>query len=165
MMRVILLVLLAVLLSGCFPVVRPAVTVDLRFGVELNRVITRFEPDRGRAASYRVGESVSFIISLTRSGHVTLVGIDSDGVAREFDRMFLGAGTHLLSGPPGFRYELRPPRGIQRVRAIFTDTPHPVGFAFRGRYSTDGWDRQTSIYIQLSGSRVRDVAETFFYIH
>lgn len=164
-MRMMLpLVLLAVLLSGCYPMLRPGVTVDLRFGFELNRIITRFEPDRGPAASYRVGDSVSFIISLARSGYVTLVGIDSDGMAYEFDRVFLSAGTHLLSGPPGFRYELCPPLGIQRVRAIYTDKPPPLGVVFRGRYTTDSWDRQTSIYIQLSGSRARDVAETFFYI-
>jgi hypothetical protein len=164
MRKIIPLILLAVLLSGCFPVVRPGVTVGLRFGIELNPIITRFEPDRGRAASYRVGESVSFVVSLTRPGYVTLVGIDPDGVTYEFDRVFLNAGTHLLSGPPGYRYELRPPLGIQRVRAIYTDTPHPLGFIFRGTYSSEGWDQQTSLYIQRSGSRVRDVAETFFYI-
>jgi hypothetical protein len=160
----LLLAMLALLLSSCFPVVRPGVTVGLRFGFELNPIITRFEPDRGRAASYRVGESVSFVVSLTRPGYLTLVGIDPDGVSYEFDRVFLNPGTHLLSGPPGFRYEVRPPLGIQRVRAIYTDTPHPSGFVIRGKYTAEGWDQQISIYIQRSGSRVRDVAETFFYI-
>lgn len=164
MRKMVLLALVALFLASCFPVVRPSVTVGLRFGFELNPIITRFEPDRGRAASYRVGDSVRFVVSLTRAGYVTLVGIDPDGVTYEFDRVFLNPGTHLLSGPPGFRYELRPPLGIQRVRAIYTDTPHPSGFVFRGTYSSEGWDQQTSIYIQRSGSRVRDVAETFFYI-
>jgi hypothetical protein len=164
MRKMVLLALVALFLASCFPVMRPGVTVGLRFGFELNPIITRFEPDRGRAASYRVGDSVRFVVSLTRPGYVTLVGIDPDGVTYEFDRVFLNPGTHLLSGPPGFRYELRPPLGIQRVRAIYTDTPHPVGFVFRGTYSSEGWDQQTSIYIQRSGSRVRDVAETFFYI-
>ncbi|WP_337870666.1 DUF4384 domain-containing protein [Meiothermus sp.] len=164
MRKMVLLALVALFLASCFPVVRPGVTVGLRFGFELNPIITRFEPDRGRAASYRVGDSVRFVVSLTRPGYVTLVGIDPDGVTYEFDRVFLNPGTHLLSGPPGFRYELRPPLGIQRVRAIYTDTPHPSGFVFRGTYSSAGWDQQTSIYIERSGSRVRDVAETFFYI-
>lgn len=157
------LVLLVVLISACFPT-RSSLTVGLRFGVELNPVIVRFEPDRGVAASYRVGDSVSFIISLARPGYVILVGIDPDGVAYEFDRVVLNPGTHRLSGPPGFRYEVRPPLGLQRVRAIYTDTPHPSGFVFRGTYSLALWDQQTSIYIQRSGSRVRDVAETYFYI-
>jgi len=164
-MRILPLILLAVLLSSCFPVVRPEVAVGLRFGFELNPIITRFEPDRGQGASYRVGERVNFVVSLTRPGYVALFGIDPNGVTYEFDRVFLNPGTHLLSGPPGFRYEIRPPLGIQRVRAIYTDTPHPSGFVFRGTYSQEGWEQQTSIYIQLSGSRVRDVAETFFYIH
>ncbi|MCS7068387.1 MAG: DUF4384 domain-containing protein [Meiothermus sp.] len=163
MQKILPLALLAALLSGCFPV-RPTVTVGLRFGFELNPILTRFEPDRGRGAGYLVGESVRFIVSLTRAGYVTLVGIDPDGLTYEFDRVFLNPGTHLLSGPPGFRYELRPPLGLQRVRAIYTDTPHPSGFVFRGTYSAEGWDQQTSIYIQRSGSRVRDVAETYFFI-
>ncbi len=164
MRKILPLALLAVLLSSCFPVGRTGVTVGLRFGFDLSPIITRFEPDRGRGSSYLVGESVRFVVSLTRAGYVTLVGIDPDGVTYEFDRVFLNPGTHLLSGPPGFRYELRPPLGIQRVRAIYTDTPHPSGFVFRGTYTSEGWDQQTSIYIQRSGSRVRDVAETFFYI-
>jgi len=158
------LALLAVLLSGCFPS-RSSFTVSLRFGLELSPVITRFEPDRGQGASYRVGESVSFLIALTRPGYVVLVGIDPDGVTYEFDRVYLNPGTHRLSGPPGFRYEVRPPLGLQRVRAIFTDTPHPSGFVFRGRYSLELWDQQTSLYILRSDSRVRDVGETYFFIY
>lgn len=159
-----LLALMALLFSGCFPA-QTNLTVGLRFGIQLSPVITRFEPDRGQAASYRVGDSVSFIITLTRPGYVVLVGIDPDGVTYEFDRVHLSSGTHRLSGPPGFRYEVRPPLGLQRVRAIYTDTPHPSSFVFRGRYSLEIWDQQTSIYIQRSGSRVRDVAETYFYIY
>jgi hypothetical protein len=157
------LALLAVLLSSCFPS-RSSLTVGLRFGFELSPIITRFEPDRGRGASYRVGESVSFIISLTRAGYVALVGLDPDGTAYEFDRVFLNPGTHVLSGPPGFRYELRPPLGMQRVRAIYTDTPYPSGFVIRGTYGLERWDQQISIYLERSGSRVRDVAETYLYI-
>jgi len=159
----LLLALLASLLASCFPS-QSSLTVGLRVGVEFSPVITRFEPDRGQGASYRVGESVSFIISLTWAGYVALVGIDPDGLAYEFDRVFLNPGTHVLSGPPGFRYELRPPLGLQRVRAIYTDTPHPSGFFIRGTYSLERWDQQTAIYIERSGSRVRSLAETFFYI-
>ncbi|MCS7059364.1 MAG: DUF4384 domain-containing protein [Meiothermus sp.] len=160
-MRTIALVLLLGLLTACVP---RSVTVGLRFGVELSPIITRFEPDRGEGGSYWVGESVRFLISLSRAGYVTLAALDADGVAYEFDRVFLSAGTHLLSGPPGYRYELRPPLGLQRVRAIYTDTPHPPSLVLRGRYTAQGWDRQTVLYIEQSGSRVRDVAETFFYI-
>ncbi len=162
--HLLFLALLAGLLAGCVPGTRSSLSVGLRFGLELSPIITRFEPDRGAGASYRVGESVRFVVSLTRPGYLTLVGLDPDGVAYEFDRLYLNPGTHLLSGPPGYRYELRPPLGLQRVRAIYTDTPYPTGLVFRGTHTLQGWDQQTSIYIQQSGSRMRDVAETFFYI-
>ncbi|RDI95375.1 DUF4384 domain-containing protein [Meiothermus sp. QL-1] len=159
-MRKVLLVVLG-LLAGCAP---SSVTVGLGLRLELSPVITRFEPDRGPGSSYRVGESVRFWLSLTRPGYITLAAIDPDGVAYEFDRLFLNPGTHLLSGPPGYRYELRPPLGLQRVRAIYTDTPHPPGLVLRGRYTASGWEQQTYLYIERSGSRVRDIAETYFYI-
>ena len=92
-MRAIVLLLFLGLLTACVP---RSVTVGLRFGFELSPVITRFEPDRGEGASYQVGESVRFLISLSRTGYITLAALDADGVAYEFDRVFLGAGTCLL---------------------------------------------------------------------
>lgn len=164
MRKVLVLSLLLVLLSACFP---SKVGVGVSFGFDLTPTIVRLEPDRGTGSTYRLGEFVRFVVSLNRPGYVALVAIDSDGAAYEFSRYYLEAGTHLLAGPqgrPDLGFQLRPPGGIQRVRAIYTDTQYPASVRFEGVYRGGAWDRQTSLYIQSSGARVRDVAETYFYI-
>lgn len=167
-LRLLLLSLLALALSSCTVYLRSGdltISFKTRFGVELSPVITRFDPDRGTGGVYRVGESISFIISLTQPGYITLVGIDPDGRTYEFDRMFLREGTHVLSGPPGQRYLLTPPVGTERVRAVYTNTPPSTTVGFNAVYKDDGWDRQIALFFEQSRSQIRDVAETYFYIY
>jgi len=164
MRKVFALSVLALLLSSCTLYLKPGdVSFRLRFGVELTPTIVRLEPDRGTGSTYFVGETIRFIVSTDRSGYVTLVSIDPDGSSDVLTTRFLDAGTYVfpLTGE-GVQYTLAPPRGLQRVRAIFTDRPSSV--SFRGTYTDDGWDRQTTFYIQRSSSRIQDVAETYFYI-
>jgi hypothetical protein len=164
------LALLAGMLSACTIYVRPgdfSVSYKGRYGVELNTVITRFEPDRGRASTYRLGEFVRFTIGLSQPGYITLVGIDSDGVSYEFSRYSLGAGTHVLAGPqgqPGLGFQLAPPAGIQRVRAIYTNLTGSASVRFTGTYRDDAWDSHTALYFERTGAQARDVEETYFYI-
>lgn len=167
MKRLFPLLFLAGLLSSCTLTMRPQVGVNLAFGVDLTPTIVRLEPDRGQGATYFVNEYVRFNLSLNRPGYVTLVAIDPDGDAYEFSRYYLQAGYHVLSGPQGrsdLGFQLKPPRGVQRVRAIFTDAQYPSGVRFEGRFRDNGWDRQTTLYFQSSGARIRDVAETYFQI-
>lgn len=167
MRRLLALLALAGLMSGCVATVSPSVAVGLRFGFDLTPTIVRLEPDRGRGSSYFVNEFVKFYVTVNRPGYVALVAIDPTGQTYEFSRYYLQAGSYTLAGPqgnPGFGFQLRPPRGIERVRAIYTDSPYPSGFAFSGVYTYDTWDRQTSIYLRQTGARIRDVAETYFYI-
>lgn len=139
-------ILLAGLLSACTVNFTPA--------------ILRFEPDRGAGATYYVGEEVRFFLTLADPGWISLVAIDPDGRTYEFDRFYLGRGTHVL--PPGaYRYTVTPPRGLQRVRAIYTDT-HPGSLRLEGVY-TD-WDARLRVYLETSGARRYQVAETYFYI-
>lgn len=159
-MRKILLLGFVLLLSACFPS-----KVAISFGFDLTPTIVRLEPDRGTGSTYGFGEDVRFFLSVNRPGYIALVGIDSDGEAYEFDRVYLEAGTYLMPLPGSqYTYRLRPPGGLQRVRAIYTDTRQPTTVRFESRYSSDGWNRQTTLYIRSSGARVRDVAETYFYI-
>lgn len=162
MRKVLALSFLLVLFSACVPS-----RIGVSFGFDLTPTIVRLEPDRGTGSSYFIGEYVRFVVSLNRPGYVVLVAIDPDGRAYEFSRYYLQAGTHVLAGPqgrPDLGFQLRPPGGLQRVRAIFTDTQYPPGVRFEGMYRGDTWDRQTSVYIRTSGARIRDVAETYFYI-
>lgn len=168
--RIFVLVVLAGMLSACTIYVRPgdfSVSFRGRYGVDLSTVITRFEPDRGRASTYRLGEFVRFNITLSQPGYVTLVGIDSDGVSYEFSRYSLSAGFHVLAGPqgqPGLGFQLAPPAGLQRVRAIYTSSTGSATVRFTGTYRDDAWDRQTALYFERTGAPVRDVEETYFYI-
>ncbi|GEM87466.1 DUF4384 domain-containing protein [Meiothermus granaticius] len=167
MRKLMLFLGLAGLLSACTVTTQGGARVNLRFGVDLTPTIIRLEPDRGPGSTYFVGEFVKFYLSLDRPGYVALVAIDPNGQTYEFSRYYLQAGSHLLSGPqgnPNFGFQLRPPRGLERVRAIYTDSPYPPGFTFSGVYTYETWDRQTSIYLRQTGARIRDVAETYFYI-
>lgn len=150
-------ILLAGLLSAC-TVTLEGVTVSYR--LDFTPAILRFEPDRGAGATYYVGEEVRFFLTLADPGWISLVTIDPDGRTYEFDRFYLGRGTHVL--PPGaYRYTVTPPRGLQRVRAIYTDT-HPGSLRLEGVY-TD-WDARLRVYLETSGARRYQVAETYFYI-
>ncbi|MER3480873.1 MAG: hypothetical protein C4327_10440 [Meiothermus sp.] len=160
------LILLALPLSACTIGIRPGtVSVGVGFGVELSPVITQFRPDRGEGSYYRVGESVRFVITLNRPGYITLVGVDPDGRAYEFDRFYLNPGTYTLPlASRQVQYTLTYPLGLQQVRAIYTNTPTPGSVRFEGRIYSDGLNSRTSSYLQLSGAQVRDVSDTYFYI-
>lgn len=150
-------ILLAGLLSAC-TLTLEGLTVSYR--LDFTPAILRFEPDRGAGATYYVGEEVGFFLTLADPGWISLVAIDPDGRTYEFDRFYLGRGTHVL--PPGaYRYTVTPPRGLQRVRAIYTDT-HPGSLRLEGVY-TD-WDARLRVYLETSGARRYQVAETYFYI-
>jgi len=158
-MRVFLLPL-AAFLSACTLTLYPeglSVTYRVDFGGE----ILRFEPDRGRGATYFVGEEGRFFLTLDRPGWVSLVVQDPDGYTYELDRFHLSRGTHVL--PPGpYRYTLTPPRGLHRVRAVYTQSPPSSRVRLEGRY-TD-WDARLRLYVEASGARAYDVAETYFYV-
>jgi len=167
MPRLLVLLVMAGLLSACTITARPNVVISARFGYELTPTIVRLEPDRGQGSNYFVGEYVRFYLTLNRPGYVALVAIDPSGETYEFSHYYLQAGSYTLAGPqgnPNFGFQLRPPRGLERVRAIYTDSPYPAGFVFGGIYTYETWDRQTSIYLRDSRSRIRDVSETYFYI-
>ncbi len=154
-----LLVLLAGLLSAC------TITLEgltLTYRLDLSPAILRFEPDRGAGATYFVGEEIRFLLTLDRPGWVSLVVIDPDGRTYELDRLYLERGTHLL--PRGaYRYRLIPPRGLHRVRAVYTEAPPSPRVRIEGVY-TD-WDARLRVYLEASGARGYGVAETHFYLY
>lgn len=151
-------ILLLGLLAACAPTLEiSGVGLDYRLGY--GGAILDFAPDRGPGGWYYLGEEVNFDLTLARPGWVTLVVVDPDGRVYELDRFYLPAGRHLL--PPGpYRYTLVPPRGLHRVRAVFTDTRPSA--RLEGVY-TD-WDGRLRLYLEASQARWYDVRETYFYL-
>ncbi|MGQ9693031.1 MAG: DUF4384 domain-containing protein [Thermaceae bacterium] len=150
-----------VLLAGCTVQIGPS-GLSLTYRVGLEPVVLRFEPDRGAGGVYYVGEEVRFILTLSKPGYVALVATDPDGRTYEFDRFYLSAGTHLLPNRP-VRYTLTPPRGLHRVRAVYTEGAAPDRVRLEGVF-TD-WDARLRIYLEASGSQRYDLAETYFYLY
>lgn len=149
--------LLALLLSACTLTLEG---VTLTYRLDFTPAILRFEPDRGVGATYFVGEDIRFFLTLESPGWVSLVVVDPDGRTYELDRFYLGRGTHVF--PPGtYRYTLAPPRGLRRVRAVYTDA-EPGALRLEGVF-TD-WDARLRVYLEASRARRHHVVETYFYL-
>lgn len=149
--------LLALLLSACTLTLEG---VTLTYRLDFTPAILRFEPDRGVGATYFVGEDIRFFLTLESPGWVSLVVVDPDGRTYELDRFYLGRGTHVL--PPGaYRYTLTLPRGLHRVRAVYTDA-EPGALRLEGVF-TD-WDARLRVYLEASRARRHQVVETHFHV-
>lgn len=162
MKNVMLLTLGALALSACTVTVRPGTSVT----ASSNNLIADLRPDRGEGSTYFVGESVRFRFATRAAGYVTLVSLDPDGYGDVLVRnVYVPAGTTVFPRPgDAFTFDLAPPRGVQRVRAIFTTNRTSAQIVFSGRYDQNGWRTYTDAYLEPVGSSQRDVAETFFYI-
>jgi hypothetical protein len=101
--------------------------------------VTLFSPGRGEGSVYNLGEEITFELSTTRSGYVTLTSYGPDGAASVFaQNIYVPGGLVTLpTAESQVSYTLAPPRGLQRVTASFSSS--------------------TSNYAQ-------DTAETTFYI-
>ncbi|GGJ45629.1 DUF4384 domain-containing protein [Deinococcus roseus] len=159
-----LLLLGAGSLSACtVRVTAPSATISL----DTSNYINSFEPGRGTNSNYYVGEQVSFRLNTTRSGYVTVVALNPDGYSNVLTyNQYVSGGTTIIDGGPRSYFEVAPPRGYQRVRAIFT-TQSQNGYSrasIEGRYDSGQWDAQVKFYLQPVPTQARDVVETGFWI-
>ena len=130
-----------------------------------NDVLQRFEPRAGENSSYRVGQTISFVIRSRVEGWVTLSSLAPDGDVDVFARnVYVPARRDvLIDGGEDRVFVVEPPRGWHRVRASFTPRRTDTGrVTFRGRAGEDAW--LTAIRVELEPYDVRDVAETRFYV-
>ncbi len=162
MRNVTLLGLMALALSAC------TVSVNTNSGLSGSRsnLISSFAPDRGEASSYRVGDQVSFRFSSRSDGYLTLISLNPAGNGSVLIR-----GAAVRAGTTTFpraqdrvTYDVAPPLGLQRVRAIFTRLRPTVDVVLQGNYSSDRWNSVTTTYLTPYAPAERDVQETFFYI-
>ncbi|WP_309571491.1 DUF4384 domain-containing protein [Deinococcus sp.] len=150
---------LALGLSACTVSVRPNLTLQASGG----NLITRVTPDRGEGSTYGVGETVRISVGTRTPGYVTLVALQSNGYANVLVRNeYIAAGTTTF--PRGQIFTVAPPRGVQRVRAIFTRVRPTTDLVVSGYYDGTRWNTFTEAYVNPYPQADRDVQETFFYI-
>ena len=160
--RALLLGALSLGLGACTVTVRPNVSVQNTS----SNLIVGLRPDRGVGASYAVGQSLRLRLTTRTAGYVTLVSLDPDGYSNVLIRgAYVPAGTTVFPrAQDNVSYDLRPPRGLQRVRAIFTTVRPTSTVVFSGRYDVNRWNDTTTTYVNTYGPSQRDIVETYFYI-
>ncbi|ULH14433.1 DUF4384 domain-containing protein [Deinococcus sp. KNUC1210] len=154
---------LALGLSACAPSLRANLSVDYT----RSNLIYSFQPDRGQGSSYFVGDTIRFQLATREAGYVTLVSLDPNGNSNVLVRnAYVNAGTtffpRVQDGAASF--SVAPPRGLQRVRAIFTRARPNLDLYFQGTYDQNRWNDATNNYVQSYNARDRDTQETLFYI-
>ena len=149
-------------LSACTVTVRP----NTGLGGSGSNLITRLTPDRGEGATYVVGEPVQFSVTVRTPGYLTLVALNPGGYASPLvQNVYVGAGTTTFPRvQDGATYNVAPPRGLQRVRAIFTRVRPTTDLVFSGVYDGQRWNGATETYLRPYALADRDVQETYLYI-
>ncbi|MVN87861.1 DUF4384 domain-containing protein [Deinococcus sp. HMF7620] len=161
-MRTALLLSLALGLSACTVTVRPNVGLQ---GSGSN-LITGLRPDRGEGSTYAVGEAVRVSVTTRAPGYVTLLALQSNGVGSVLVRnAYVQAGTTTFPrAGDGVTYNLAEPRGLQRVRAIFTRVRPTTDLVLRGTFDDGRWNATSNAYLEPYATADRDVQETYLYI-
>lgn len=154
-----LLLALAAFLSACTLTLYPE-GLSVTYRVDFGGAILRFEPDRGRGATYFVGEGALL-------PHLGPPGLGEPGGA--------GSGRlHLRAGPlPPFSGHPRPASWALPLHPYPASRPPPGAGGLHpkppsGRVRLEGrytdWDARLRLYVEASGARAYDVAETYFYV-
>lgn len=162
MRTILLLGSLALGLSSC------TISVRSNLGVVSSdsNLIADLRPDRGEGATYLVGEAVRFRLTTRTAGYVTLVALQSNGFTSTLARnVYVAAGTTVFPRAiDGVTYNVAPPTGLQRVRAIFTRVRPATELVLSGTYDGTRLNTATTAYIQPYPAADRDVQETYLYI-
>jgi hypothetical protein len=88
-----------------------------------------FAPTRGEQSVYTLNESIRFQVRTTQGGYLTLTAYGPDNVVSVFAQGVFVEGnvdTVLPTAESGVRYDLAPPRGLQRVTATLSSDPSGV---------------------------------------
>ncbi|ADV68533.1 DUF4384 domain-containing protein [Deinococcus maricopensis] len=162
MKQVLLLGTLALGLSACTINVRP----NLGLATSSANLITDIRPDRGEGSTYAIGERLRLRVQTRAAGYLTLVSLDPNGNGNVLIRnAYVPAGTTTFPRPTdAFTFDVAPPRGLQRVRAIFTRSAPSTQLVFNGTYDQGRWNSVTQAYVEPYSAQDRDIQETFFYI-
>ncbi|GAA5500572.1 hypothetical protein Dxin01_00293 [Deinococcus xinjiangensis] len=153
---------LALSLSACTVAVRP----NLGLAGSSSNLIARVTPDKGEGSTYAVGEPVRINVTTREAGYVTLLALNADGSANALVRnAYVAAGTTTFPRlQDGVTFNAAPPRGLQRIRAIFTRPRPTTDLVISGTYDGNRWNNTTNDYLTPYAAADRDVQETYIYI-
>lgn len=162
MRTALLLGTLALGLSACTVTVRP----NLGLQGSGSNLIVGLRPDRGEGSTYAVGEPLRLSVTTRAAGYVTLIALQSNGYTSTLVRnAYVPAGTTTFPrAQDGVTYNVAEPRGLQRVRAIFTRVRPTTDLVLRGTYDDGRWNATSNAYLQPYDAADRDVQETYLYI-
>lgn len=158
------------LLFGALALGLSACTVSVRSNLGLagsgSNLIADLRPDRGEGATYYVGEPVRLSVTTRSAGYVTLVALQPNGFVSTLARnVYVTPGTTTFPrAQDGVTYNVAPPTGLQRVRAIFTRVRPTSELVFSGTYDLGRWNTVTVNHVQPYAQADRDVQETYLYI-
>ncbi|EYB68001.1 hypothetical protein DEIPH_ctg030orf0041 [Deinococcus phoenicis] len=158
------------LLLGTLALGLSACTVSVRSNLGLvgssSNLIANVRPDRGEGATYYVGEPVRLSVTARTAGYVTLVALQPNGYASTLvQNAYIPAGTTIFPrAQDGVTYNVAAPRGLQRVRAIFTRVRPTTDLVLNGYYDGNRWNTVTTQYLTPYAQADRDVQETYLYI-
>ncbi len=162
MRRLLLLSPLALTLSAC------TISLQPNTGLQANgnNLIANLRPDRGEGAVYRVGDDMRISITTRSAGYLTLIALQSNGYTSTLVRnAYISAGNTVFPrAEDGVTYTVGEPRGLQRVRAIFTRVRPTTDWAFGGVYDGQRWNDTTNEYVAPYSAADRDVQETYLTI-
>ncbi|WP_425146518.1 DUF4384 domain-containing protein [Deinococcus sp.] len=154
---------LALGLSACAPSLRANLALDSA----RSNLIYSFRPDRGEGSSYAVGDTIRFVLTTREAGYATLVSLDPDGRSNVIVRSaFVNAGTTTFprAQDGAASFSVAPPRGLQRVRVLFTRARPSLDLYFQGVYDQPRWNYANDAYIQSYAPADRDSEQTVFFI-
>lgn len=160
--KALLLGTIALGLGSCTITTRPNLGLQ---GTGSN-LIADLRPDRGEGSTYAVGEAVHIRVTTRAPGYVTLIALQSNGYAGTLVRnAYVNAGTTIFPrAQDGVTYNVAPPRGLQRIRAIFTRVRPTTDLVIGGVYDGNRWNNTTNEYLTPYNTADRDVQETYLYI-
>uniref|UniRef100_UPI0025C105B0 DUF4384 domain-containing protein n=1 Tax=Deinococcus sp. TaxID=47478 RepID=UPI0025C105B0 len=131
-----------------------------------SNLIARVTPDRGEGNAYNVGEAIRVNVTVRDAGYVTLLALNAGGSADVLVRnAYVERGTTTFPRPQdAVTFNASAPRGLQRIRAIFTRPRPTTDLVLGGIYDGTRWNNVTSDYLTPYAPADRDVQETYIYI-
>lgn len=156
--------LLVLLLSSCTLTFRPGRgggnIIDTGI-FDFGNAVTNFHPNRGPGSAYYIGDPISFYVTTTRSGYLTLTVRNPDGTVDVFsDDYPVSAGTAIIDG-----FSVTYPQGHHEVRVSLTPHPTHGNINYRGNYSTDIWTQNIIADMNPFPASERGYKESSFYVY